>query len=197
MVLYCSVACFKRHKERLCSAQECQPNIPPLEDPTNEVVNVAPHENPARSDVDNPPREPPPPAPPLISLTSLKWPYIPEEPAYPDPLKRDDPKALQLHQYEAIATSPAIRGILSENPQLRDILRSIDGQRGRDREDAFEKALRVSRSDQESFHVGGITQSTNREYQDEDVQAMRQLAEAVESAVRGDRLGALGLDWGD
>jgi hypothetical protein len=40
----------------------------------------------------------------LIPLTALKWPYIPDESAYPDPLKRDDPKTLQLHQYEAICT---------------------------------------------------------------------------------------------
>ena len=39
---------------------------------------------------------------PLRALTSLNWPYIPEESAYPDPLKRNDPKPLQLHQYEAI-----------------------------------------------------------------------------------------------
>lgn len=42
---------------------------------------------------------------PLRPLTSLKWPYIPEESAYPDPLKRDDPKVVQLPQYEAIGNS--------------------------------------------------------------------------------------------
>ena len=45
---------------------------------------------------------------PLRPLTSLKWPYIPEESAYPDPLKRDDPKVLQLHQYEAIGALPSV-----------------------------------------------------------------------------------------
>lgn len=39
---------------------------------------------------------------PLRPLTSLKWPYVPDESAFPDPLKRDDPKMLQLPQYEAI-----------------------------------------------------------------------------------------------
>lgn len=39
---------------------------------------------------------------PLRPLTSLTWPYVPEESAYPDPLKRDDPKPLQLKQYETI-----------------------------------------------------------------------------------------------
>jgi hypothetical protein len=41
-------------------------------------------------------------APPLRPLTSIRWPYIPEQPAYPDPLKRDDPKPLVEKQYEAI-----------------------------------------------------------------------------------------------
>jgi hypothetical protein len=54
--------------------------------------------------VDDSPLEDPKP---LIPLTALKWPYIPEESAYPDPLKRDDPKTLQLHQYEAIGTRRA------------------------------------------------------------------------------------------
>ena len=41
---------------------------------------------------------------PLRPLTSLKWPYVPEESTYPDPLKRDDPKPLQTAQYEAIGS---------------------------------------------------------------------------------------------
>lgn len=32
---------------------------------------------------------------------------------------------------------------------------------------------------------------------EDDVKALRQLAEAVESAVRGGKEGTLGLDWGD
>ena len=44
-----------------------------------------------------------PDIPILKPLTSLKWPYIPEEPSfYEDPLKRDEPKPLQLHQYQAM-----------------------------------------------------------------------------------------------
>ena len=52
--------------------------------------------------------------PKLRSLTSLTWPYVPEESAYPDPLKRDDPKPLQLDQYEAIGTfEPVLSHALS------------------------------------------------------------------------------------
>lgn len=42
----------------------------------------------------------------LRPLTSLKWPYIPEETSYADPLKRDDPKPLRLQDYEAIGALP-------------------------------------------------------------------------------------------
>ena len=42
---------------------------------------------------------------PLRSLASLNWPYVPEESKYPDPLKRDDPKSLRLHDYEAIGSA--------------------------------------------------------------------------------------------
>jgi zinc finger HIT domain-containing protein 3 len=41
-------------------------------------------------------------APVLKPLTSLKWPYIPEEPSYTDPLERNKPKPLQLHHYQSI-----------------------------------------------------------------------------------------------
>lgn len=128
----------------------------------------------------------------LHSLTSLHWPYVPEQPAYPDPLKRDDPKPLQLSQYEAIATSPAIRQVLAANPHLPDILTSIDKLRGPDREDALQRALGVN-VDQLKDPSGTKIPSS----QSEDVSALRQLAEAVEAAARGGKAGVLGLDWGE
>lgn len=126
----------------------------------------------------------------LRPLTSLKWPYVPEESAYPDPLKRDDPKVLQLQQYEAIATSPAIRRILQSKKNLPELLRSIDNLRGRDREEALQKALGVTPADVD------IQQLQPKEL-DEEVLALRELAEAIEAAVRGDNTQALGLNWGD
>lgn len=44
--------------------------------------------------------------PALRPLTSLRWPYIPEEPSYPDPLAKEEAKPLQLPQYESIGQSP-------------------------------------------------------------------------------------------
>ncbi|KAH9991807.1 hypothetical protein BJV77DRAFT_946015 [Russula vinacea] len=117
---------------------------------------------------------------PLRPLTALKWPYVPDESAYPDPLKRDDPKPLQTAQYEAIATSPAIRAILREDDSgLKETLRRIDGLWGSTREEALQASLGIGRSG-----LGGGSDG-----------AMRDLAEAIECAVRGKRDGVLGLDW--
>ena len=56
---------------------------------------------------------------PLRPLTSLKWPYVPDENAYPDPLKRDDPKPLQTAQYEAIGSSTFTQPAVSNDaPKL-------------------------------------------------------------------------------
>ncbi|KAG6902106.1 hypothetical protein C0995_004286 [Termitomyces sp. Mi166 len=126
---------------------------------------------------------------PLRPLTSLRWPYIPDESAYPDPLKRDDPKTLHLHQYEAIATSPSIRKILAAHPNLKTLLTSIDSLRGNDRERALQRALGVSAVD-----IKDISTRAPGEL-GEDRLALRELAEAVEGAVRGGKDGALGLDW--
>ncbi|KAL0063716.1 hypothetical protein AAF712_009408 [Marasmius tenuissimus] len=126
---------------------------------------------------------------PLKPLSSLRWPYVPEEPAYPDPLTRDDPKPLQICHYEAIATSEAVRKILEENPNLPGLLRSIDGLKGADRESALQQALGVQ--------APSIGDNTTKKEVNEDVLALRAFAEAIETAVRGERAGALGLDWGD
>jgi hypothetical protein len=145
---------------------------------------------------------------PLRPLTSLKWPYVPEESAYPDPLKRDDPKPLQTAQYEAIgwrnlllsylavsnqtqtgcafdtkATSSAIRTVLREHPKLKDALRTIDGLRGSAREEALHARLGIStRGGMGIPGLGGDD-------------GMSELASAIEGAVRGSRDGLLGLDW--
>ncbi|KAG6825522.1 hypothetical protein H0H92_003394 [Tricholoma furcatifolium] len=124
---------------------------------------------------------------PLRPLTSLKWPYIPDESAYPDPLKRDDPKTLKLQQYEAIATSASIRRLLVKSPNLKNLLTSIDSLRGQEREDALQHALGVAAPDVRDL-------SAHKDLS-EDILALRELAEAIESAVRGGQEGILGLDW--
>ncbi|KAH9988467.1 hypothetical protein BJV74DRAFT_878231 [Russula compacta] len=130
---------------------------------------------------------------PLRPLTSLKWPYVPEESAYPDPLKRDDPKALQTAQYEAIATSPAVRAALGTHPELKDVLRTIDGLRGSAREEALEACLGVGggrgREGGESAAIVVPGKGMGKESE-----AIRGLAEAIEAAVRLSRQN-LGLVW--
>lgn len=144
----------------------------------------------------------------LRPLTSLKWPYVPEESAYVDPLKRDDPKVVQLSQYEAIgksplpisdgnqykpshlsATSVAVRKILSEHPDLKPLLRSVDSLRGREREETLQSALGVSQANDQG-HSGANRLGIGQE----NIEAMRQLSSAIEVAIRGDRPSALGLD---
>ena len=138
----------------------------------------------------------------------MKWPYVPDESAYVDPLKRDDPKVVQLSQYEAIgdpqffisgddrreprpfsATSVAVRDVLSKNPDLKSLLQSIDSLRGREREEAIQCALGVSQTNNRG------DPSLNRlKIGEDDIEAMRQLSSTIETAIRGDRPSALGLD---
>ena len=141
----------------------------------------------------------------LRPLTSLKWPYVPDESAFPDPLKRDDPKVIQLNQYEAIgifvflilteldisptiATSPAVRKILAEHKNLPELLTSIDKLRGLERQEALQRVLGVTAPEIEDQ----LTQSQPSE----EVLALRALAEAIEGAVRGGNDSTLGLNWG-
>lgn len=69
---------------------------------------------------------------------------------------------------------------------------SIDKLRGPDREAALQRALGVG-IDQLKDPSGSVV-SPDAEG---DVGALRQLAEAVEAAVRGGKEDALGLDWGE
>ncbi|KAF8629195.1 hypothetical protein AX17_005780 [Amanita inopinata Kibby_2008] len=96
---------------------------------------------------------------------------------------------LQLHHYEAIATSPTIRQVLASHPTLPDLITSIDRLRGPEREHALQRNLGVTAAD--------IDAQTSPTELGKDTLALRELAEAVEAAVRGDNRSALGLDWDD
>lgn len=120
-------------------------------------------------------------------------------------MKRNDPKDLQLRHYEAIgefqhsslpgvdrayvATSAKIREILAKHEGLPALLTSIDKFRGIEREEALQKALEVTPRDLDNWK--------GPHELNEDVLALRELAEAVEAAIRGDNQRALGLDWGE
>ncbi|KAF8069983.1 hypothetical protein FPV67DRAFT_1753897 [Lyophyllum atratum] len=175
MVVYCSVPCYKKHKGK----PYVHLGLPIL------VLTVNRRDLCVESnDTEEPILEDPKPQRPL---TSLNWPYIPDESAYPDPLKRDDPKTLQLHHYEAIATSRSIRKTLATHPNLKTLLTSIDSLRGNDREHALQRALGVGAPDIKDISARGELS--------DDVLALRELAEAIEGAVRGGQETALGLDW--
>ncbi len=76
------------------------------------------------------------------------------------------------------ATSPAVRQVLTTYPNLPSLLISIDNLRGLDRERALRSALGVT-----------SLESTLSD----DTLALRALAEAIETAVRGPA--SRGLDW--
>ncbi|KAN0091482.1 hypothetical protein V8E55_005048 [Tylopilus felleus] len=168
---YCSVACYKTHKETCSSGSTSTHGVdtPTITPPSQ---RPSPLQDPT----------------PLRPLTSLKWPYVPDSSSYPDPLTRDDPKLLQLHQYEAIATSSTVRTLLA-NPRLCAHLTSIDALRGSERDAALQRALGV-----DSRLLKNPDKGTEAGLH-EDTRALRVFAEAVEQAVRGGREDMLGLDW--
>ncbi|KAF9058309.1 hypothetical protein BDP27DRAFT_1303912, partial [Rhodocollybia butyracea] len=218
-VPYCSVVCFKNHKSssegpghgctgtktaadesssaksslaaklEIIHSSPIDPALPALEPNSNNNTNT---DFPVTNALNDPPA--------LKPLTSLRWPYIADdEPAYPDPLQRNDPKPLRTRHYEAIATSAAVRKAHFTpspipghpdlpNTALRNLLISIDKLSGIERERALQRALG-------STHPHSHSQPEVSE----DVLALRALAEAIEGAVRDkdgkDGKGTLGLDW--
>jgi hypothetical protein len=71
-------------------------------------------------------------------------------------------------------------------------LTSIDKLRGPDRESALQRALGVTLPD-----ITAQARGSSSVQPAEDVVALRELAEAIEAAVRGGKQDALGLDWGE
>ncbi|KAJ3808069.1 hypothetical protein F5876DRAFT_46802 [Lentinula aff. lateritia] len=183
---YCSVACYKKHKEL---DENCINCIQGVSTHTMQVkhVGVEPSVLDAAS---------------LKPLSSLKWPYIAdEEPIYPDPLERNDPKPLRTRHYEAIATSPEVRKALlvpstvsgqpdQPNMTLRALLVSIDKLSGVGRERAIQCALGADDGRINDDLRQSISLSPS-----EGVLALRTLAEAIEGALRGKTNGTLSLDW--
>ncbi|KAG8903850.1 hypothetical protein FRC01_008963 [Tulasnella sp. 417] len=195
------------------SSTSSQPDVPKLSAAEEQKVEGAPKSGPEPQGTPLPQNEPPLAPPQVLKpLTSLRWPYVPEAPSYPDPLSQDEVKPLQLPQYEAIgraqirpssmtraadtngsnpiATSINVREVLTTNPRLKDILRSIDALQGSAREQELEKILGVA-VDGHGRPVSGRNE--------EEMKALRALAEVVEHAVRGEKAegDVRGLDWGD
>ena len=193
----CSLVCYRKHRgadiplQRIpltVLTETCSPSL------GGGTLTPSPPTDPPSDTLQDPT--------PLHPLTSLNWPYIPDDSTYDDPLKRDDPKPLRLHQYEAIgtsfipfvswshailATSPTVRSLLTSNPDLRAFLTTIDNLRGTEREEALQRALGV-----DSKHL-----RNNHAEMEQDTRAFGMLAEAIETAVRGGKEDMLGLDWDD
>lgn len=78
---------------------------------------------------------------PLKPLSSLKWPFIPEAPSFQDPLTENDPQPLKLSQFEAIATSRAIRDVLNSDQHLPNLLQILDNMSPRERDVQMKRLL--------------------------------------------------------
>ncbi|KAF8554779.1 hypothetical protein OG21DRAFT_1411895, partial [Imleria badia] len=126
---------------------------------------------------------------PLQDLPTLylKWSYVPDTSACLDPPTQDDPKPLQMHQYELeaigtcqwrkhLAISLMIRTLLSYS-HLCTLLTTIDALRGPEREDseALQRAFGVN--------IRFLENHDDTEVLDEDTRPFMALAEAVEGAV--------------
>jgi len=244
-VLYCSVSCYKVHKQNACTGRgeagrSGGVNNPLLRDEgPSQIARTTTEELPGDSkpDKEEEPRisnslgtldgsnqipdglkdrqreggderiENMESKVPLRALTTVKWPYVPEPPSYPDPLARNDPKSLSLAQYEAIATSPAIRHSLSENANLRRILRALDSLRGPSREETLQRVLGVSRNAQgiaaakRNMYIPSASSAQEEADEvefigEEEMVALKALAEAIEHAVHAPaEAGSLGLEW--
>ncbi|KAH7306045.1 hypothetical protein B0J17DRAFT_699568 [Rhizoctonia solani] len=190
-VLYCSLGCYKKHKNdsEACattSASVQAPQQPPAQDSSsNESKDEEMLSDPK----------------PLRTLASLKWPYVPEPPSFVDPVTRNDPKPLTLPQYEAIATSPDVRKVLAENPDMHGLLRSIDKLYGPLRQQAIEEVLGVGTSNEQRHGTRVPTHDALALLRQEgdaeaNTRALRQLAEAIEKSigVEGEQRG---LTWED
>ncbi|KAF8322126.1 hypothetical protein DL93DRAFT_2129655 [Clavulina sp. PMI_390] len=180
---YCSVACYKEHKTQcptiVASEENTKPDIPVL---TGEP------------DSESDPRNSAPASIPLRPLTSLRWPYIPEAASFQDPLTEFDPKPLNIQQYQAIATSSDIRGTLSDNPRLVEILRSLDSLRPNERDVRMQQLLGIVNGNE------ALDEATLTDEQMDDARAFQSFAAAVQQALRptnedGASSNRRGLDW--
>lgn len=88
-----------------------------------------------------------------------------------------------------IATSPTIRKILFAHKSLPELLTSIDRLRGAERDEALQRALGVTAPE--------IDDQLGPPKLSHDILALRELAEAIEEAVRGGDQSMLGLNWGE
>ncbi|KDN49677.1 hypothetical protein RSAG8_01742, partial [Rhizoctonia solani AG-8 WAC10335] len=191
-VLYCSLGCYKKHKSdsEACATVSASVQAPVQLPAQEESRPDKPKDEEGISD----PK-------PLRTVASLKWPYVPETPSYVDPVAKNDPKPLTVPQYEAIATSPDVRSVLAENPDMHGLLRSIDKLYGPLRQQAIEEVLGVGTGSEQRHGTRAPPHDPLARLRQEgdaeaNTRALRQLAEAIEKAigVGGEQRG---LAWED
>ncbi|CAE6448524.1 unnamed protein product [Rhizoctonia solani] len=189
----CSLVCYKKHKSDSEACATASASIQaPAQPPTQENSDARPDEPKDEEELEDPK--------PLRTLASLKWPYVPESPSYVDPVTKNDPKALTLSEYEAIATSPDIRKVLIENPNMHGLLRSIDKLYGPLRQQAIEEVLGVGTGSEQRHGTRVPTHDALARLKQEgdaeiNTRALRQLSEAIEKAIGAGGAERRGLAW--
>ncbi|KAK4683393.1 zinc finger HIT domain-containing protein 3, partial [Tremellales sp. Uapishka_1] len=116
---YCSVSCFKAHKQEGCTILASSNAVA---GPSSRAGSPAEASASASAFVIP---ELPPPTPPLKPLSALSWPPEPDPSIFTDPLQKEDAKPLRHSELMRIATSPQLRHLLTTT-SLPTILRILD-----------------------------------------------------------------------
>ncbi|SCZ87830.1 BZ3500_MvSof-1268-A1-R1_Chr2-3g05298 [Microbotryum saponariae] len=129
---YCTVKCFKEHKEEGCtgSTKPATTEDAIKDGATADLTSTGTPTAKVEPDKKEPVPDPTPQEQvkhtlkleaddrPRKKLKDLRWPPEPDASIFLDPLARDDVKPLRRREYEAIATSPTIRRLLLTQPSL-------------------------------------------------------------------------------
>ncbi|PLW28187.1 hypothetical protein PCASD_24051 [Puccinia coronata f. sp. avenae] len=110
-VPYCSVTCFKAHKEQAgCPGRRSSKPTDAssvAEEIAAPVVPAAPTK--------------------LKPLKDAQWPAVDEErlAVFSDPLRKDEIKPIRQHEWEQIATCSSLRELLTNEPDLKHLLTKV------------------------------------------------------------------------
>ncbi|MBW0470097.1 hypothetical protein O181_009812 [Austropuccinia psidii MF-1] len=112
-VAYCSLKCFRQHKENCSSISserfdwdsDKDQNIRTTSTPASSSKNHLSSKN-------------------LRRLTDLTWPELnqEQEAIFYDPMRRNEIKPIRKHEWEKIATLKPLRELISQEPELRCLL---------------------------------------------------------------------------
>ncbi|KAI9628392.1 hypothetical protein KEM48_011675 [Puccinia striiformis f. sp. tritici PST-130] len=119
-VAYCSVNCFKLHKEQAnCPGTSTKSRSgKPSQEPTIDTIP---------SSLTTTATSPKQSVKRLKPLTEVNWPFIDEEKlaVLSDPLRKDEIKPIIQREWEEIAMSTDLRELLQTEPDLKELLKTL------------------------------------------------------------------------